>query len=85
VYPIKGEPFWENGQEPQSHDIVGLSVAPALVGETFKDFRREYEAHPDRYPTAADNIRYCELKTGHSRDDVTFGNDKPRTRGSRWV
>lgn len=79
VYPENGEPYWKDGKEPTAKEI-GVTAA---VGVPYANFVKEYEAHQDRYPSAEDNVRYCELKTGRSRDDVR--NLNPRAAGCRWV
>lgn len=66
IYPENGEPYWENGLEPSAKEIGVCS----FNGWERADFVREYEAHPDKHPTGEDNIRYCELKTQTSRDNV---------------
>lgn len=79
VYPDKGDPYWKDGKEPQAKEIG----ATAAIGVPYVgNFVKEYEAHQDKYPTAEDNIKYCELKTGKSRDDCTI---VKKEAGKRWV
>lgn len=78
VYPDQGEPYWKNGLEPSAKEI-GITAA---VGVPYSNFVKEYEAHQDRYPTAEDNIKYCELKTRQSRDEINLPHRKA---GVRWV
>jgi hypothetical protein len=73
IYPEHGEPYWKDGIEPTPKEI-GVC---AFTGWERADYVRDYEARPDKHPTGEDNIRYCELKTQSSRDDVT---PKPRAK-----
>ena len=50
----------------------------AIHGIEFSDYRREYRAHPDKHPTAEDNIKFCEAVTGISRDDCRLRKRKPK-------
>lgn len=67
VYPENGEPYWKDGKEPTTKEIGVAS----FVGWERADYVRDYEARPDKHPTGEDNIKYCELKTQTSRDDVS--------------
>lgn len=53
-----------------------------LLGFEYMDFRREYRAHPEKYPSAEDNIRYCEETLGQSMDEIAA--EKPKKK-VKWL
>lgn len=57
---------WQDGKQPSVKEIGAVN----FTGWERADYVRDYEARPDKHPTGEDNIRYCELKTQSSRDDV---------------
>ena len=50
----------------------------AIHGIEFADWRKEYRAHPDKHPTAEDNIKFCEQVTGIDRNDCKLRKRKPK-------
>jgi hypothetical protein len=66
---------WLDGKVPTPKQIGVVS----FIGWERADYVRDYEARPDKHPSGEDNIRYCELKTQSSRDDV-----RPQPRKKRF-
>lgn len=73
-----GTLVWENGKQPSAKEIGAVN----FTGWERADYVRDYEARPEKHPTGEDNIRYCELKTQTSRDDISslYRGDKRKKR-----